>query len=282
MVSLLTRTLAVLAILTLLVLAFAYAAFSRRMRREAEHLVVAAREPGGGVISEAKLDGLPAPVRRYLRYAGVVGRPIPRTVRLEQAGTIRRTATEPSRPLEAVQYYSIDPPGFIWIATMRQNGVPLVRGRDRYADGRGRMQIKLGSLIDLVDARGEALDQGALVRYLSEMIWFPAAFLESNVHFDPIDDHNARVTISDRGRSVTGTLTIDDEGKLTSFSAQRYMVKDGGSTLETWLTPVTRYGEFEGLRLPVGAKAVWKLAGGDVEYIDLVITRLEYDVERVY
>ena len=81
---------------------------------------------------------------------------------------------------------------------------------------------------------------------------------------------------------MTGTLHIDDEGRLTNFSAQRYMLRDGGSTLETWWTPITRYGEFEGLRLPVAGKAVWKLAGGDIEYIDLVITKLKYNIERVY
>ena len=62
------------------------------------------------------------------------------------------------------------------------------------------MQIKLGALVDLINARGETLDQGALMRYLSEMVWFPAAFLGPNVSFEPIDDHAARVTLTDRGR----------------------------------------------------------------------------------
>ena len=40
----------------------------------------------------------------------------------------------------------------------------------------------------------------------------------------------------------------------------------------TWSTPITGYGEFEGLRLPVRGKAVWKLPDGDLEYIDVTVT----------
>ena len=41
--------------------------------------------------------------------------------------------------------------------------------------------------------------------------------------------------------------------------------------------PVTSYGEFEGLRLPVRVTAVWKLAEGDREDIDVTLTDLRYD-----
>ncbi len=33
----------------------------------------------------------------------------------------------------------------------------------------------------------------------------------------------------------------------------------------------------EGLKLPVRGKAVWKLADGDLEYVDVTITQLQYD-----
>jgi hypothetical protein len=114
------------------------------------------------------------------------------------------------------------------------------------------------------------------LRYLSEMIWFPAAFLAGNVSFDPVDDVSARVTLTDHGRTATGTLFFDQEGRLTGFVAQRYRTADS-SDPEMWSTPVTGYGEFEGLRLPVRGKAAWKLPGGDFEYIDLTVTELHYD-----
>ena len=74
--------------------------------------------------------------------------------------------------------------------------------------------------------------------------------------------------------SVTARLFFDADGRLTEFVGQRY----SGGDLETWSVPVTGYGEFEGLRLPRRAKAVWRHAGGDEEYIDVTITELHYEV----
>lgn len=112
-----------------------------------------------------------------------------------------------------------------------------------------------------------------MVRYLSEMIWFPSAFLEDNVSFEAVDARPARVILTDRGTRATGTLFFDADGRLTEFIAQRY----GGSDLETWSVPVTAHGDFQGLRLPIRGKAVWKLAKGDQEYIDVTITELHHE-----
>jgi hypothetical protein len=43
------------------------------------------------------------------------------------------------------------------------------------------------------------------------------------------------------------------------------------------LVPVIEYGEVEGLRLPLRVKAVWRLADGDLDYIDVRMTQLQYE-----
>ena len=74
-------------------------------------------------------------------------------------------------------------------------------------------------------------------------------------------------------QDATSTLFFDADGKVTEFVAQRHT----GSSLETWSVPITAYGEFEGLTLPVGSEAVWKLADGDQEYIDVTVTELHHE-----
>ena len=138
------------------------------------------------------------------------------------------------------------------------------------------MLVKVASLWPVADASGEQMDQAAMMRYLSEMIWFPAAFVADNISFEPVDDSSARVTLTDHGRTATGTLVFDKQGRLTGFVARRYRTV-GASGPETWSTPVTGYGEFEGLRLPARGKAIYRLPGGDLEYIDVTITDLHYD-----
>ena len=115
-----------------------------------------------------------------------------------------------------------------------------------------------------------------MMRYPSEMIRFPAAFLAGNISFEAADDSSARVTLTDHGRSATGTLFFDRQGRVTDFVAQRYP-DPRRQQPGTWSTPITGYGEFEGLRLPARGKAIYKFPGGDLEYIDVALTGLHYD-----
>jgi hypothetical protein len=218
-------------------------------------LLAQAGEAKGRTVTQAMLEELPAPVKRYLIYAGVVGKSIPRTVRLKQVGKIRSDIGKPWMPLDADEYYTVEPPAFVWIASMRMAGLPAVMARDRYVQGAGGMLVKLASLMSIADATGEEIDQGAQMRYLNELtLWFPAALLGANVSFEPVDEHSALVTLTVGAKSVTATLFVDGEGKLTNFVAPRYRSVNGRYELETWCTPMIGYGEFQGLRLPVKAR----------------------------
>jgi hypothetical protein len=239
--------------------------------------LAASRAGGAEVVTAAMLDGLPPPIRRYLLYTGVVGAPLVRTVHLRQKGAMRQSAAQPWLPLDAEQYYTVQPPGFVWSGTLRFGPLPLAQARDRYAQGRGNMLIRAGGIYPIADATGVEMDQGAMMRYLSEMIWFPTAFLGENIRFESVDDKSARVTLLDHGRSVSGTLYVDEEGRLTLFVAQRYRMVGGGYELATWSTPVCEYGELAGLKLPTRGQATWRLAEGDLTYIDFAITELAYD-----
>jgi len=252
-------------------------AFSRLVRSDVQALC--ARAPGGEtrVVTNQLLGGLPEPVQRYLRYTGVVGKPFVRRVYLRQQGRVRLGSEQAWIPLHAQQWYSVRPPGFVWDGTMRVAGIPVGRARDMYQGGHGAMLVKVASLITVADAKGEEMDQGSMMRYLSEMMWFPTAFLQDNISFEAIDATSARVTLADQGKTASGTLFFDSAGRLTNFVARRYAITGGRGDLRTWSAPITGYGEFEGLRLPAGVKAVWKLAGGDLEDINVTLTQLRYD-----
>jgi hypothetical protein len=252
-------------------------AFTRMVGRDVQALRARAAPGRAGVVTEEMLADLPEPVRRYLRYTGVVGRPFPGTIQLRQEGQLGPGPGQPWMPVDAEEHYSVQPPGFVWAGTVRVGPLAVGRARDMYAEGKGRLLVKVASLWPVADASGEQMDQAAMMRYLSEMIWFPAAFLADNISFAPIDGSSARVTLTDHGRTATGTLVFDQQGQLTGFVAKRYRTADASSP-ETWSTPVTGYGEFEGLRLPARGKAIYKLPGGDLEYIDVTITDLHYDI----
>jgi hypothetical protein len=252
---------------------------NRRYTGEIRTLVGRARQQPEGVVTEDMLQGLPGPVQRYLTYTGVVGKPLVSTVELEMQGRIRQDEQQPWMEFVAREFYTVEPPAFTWHAATQMAGLPLVRVRDSYMDGEGNLHVSLAGLYTMSDARGADVDQGSLMRYLNEMMWFPAAYLRANVTWEAIDDDSARVMLMDKGESVSAVLTFDEQGRLINFIAERYAnAGTPDSTLERWSTPISRYGEFEGLRLPVAGSGVWHLESGDLTYIELEITAIQYNV----
>jgi hypothetical protein len=242
---------------------------------------VGSRSPAT-VVTAADIALLPDPVERWMRWANVVGRERIRTVRLRQKGEIRLAPDKPWMRFDAEQYYTTDPPAFIWYADVRTWIIPLMEGRDSYIDGHGAMVIKGGGWIPIVDAHGPKLDQAALMRYLSEIIWFPTAALEPCITWTPVDECSARATIVREGVAVSAIFTFDDIGRPTGMTADRYYDAGASSTLERWFTPSTDYGDIRGVNIPVMGSAIWKLKSGDFEYIRIEITRAEYNVQETY
>src|ERR1051326_6718179 len=125
------------------------------------------------VIGDDDVVGLPPPIQRWLRHARVVGRPRLSIVHLTQTGHMRAEPNQRWMPVQAEQFLTVDPPGFEWIATMRMNPLVWVTGRDRYFDGEGAMDMLAQSVVPVVHARGPEVNQGVLLRYLTESVWFP-------------------------------------------------------------------------------------------------------------
>ena len=206
----------------------------------------------GTVITREMVDGLPDPVARYLSHSGVVGKPAVSKVRIRQTGRMRSSNEKPWMPITAVETYSIDPPGFDWKGTVRFGGIPLIRPHDLYAGGRGHMRVTIAGLIKLWDLEGAEMDQGSLMRYLNEMVWFPTAFLGNNITWSAVDERSAQVSITDHGRAAAATMYFDELGRPTDFVAHRYRhLGKGKFSLDEWATPFTEHGELGGFRLPV-------------------------------
>jgi len=228
------------------------------------------------IVTEEMLSGLPEPVKKYLRYAGVVGSSWIASVRLKQVGKFRQGIERPWMGFRAEEFYTTNPPSFRWNAKFKMAGIPLLKVEDKYEKGHGRMYGKLAGLKTIFDEQGEKLDQACMVRYLNEMMWFPTAFLNNNISWEELDEKTAQVKFMDNGKEVEAQMHFDDNGRLKNFTAMRYRENAGEYSLDQWSTPITSYGEYAGLKLPKKGLAVWHLSDGDLPYIELEIKEIEY------
>lgn len=256
-------------------LAFSWMSFSRAIDREEAGLLSAAK-PVGRTVTEDAVAALPPPVQRFMRSAGVIGKPVPSVVRLSQVGRMRSAPTASWMSFEAEQVYTVDPPGFVWRAYFVSRSLPVVFGRDLYAGGDASILMKALGVVPVADVGGGGeLGMAGLMRYLNEMMWFPAAYVGSNVSWRAIDDSSAEVSITDSGLTATATLYFDGAGRIVNFRAERYNTDT--RSIETWDTPISGYSEFNGLVLPTRGQAVWNLDGGDFSYIELEVVALAYE-----
>lgn len=228
----------------------------------------------GSPIREADLAHLPSPVRSWLMASGVLGQPIPRTIRLTQEGEIRLGSDKPWMPFKADQYYTIDPIAFIWRVSAKAPLGLFIRGVDSLQDGHGHMNMKPLALFSVVDAFGPTLDQGTALRYLQEIIWFPHAALASAISWQAIDAHTAQATLTLPTITVSGTFSFDACGHVVDFQAMRYRDEE---TLELWRTPVREHVWMDGIVVPTAGEGVWGSGDDAFSYIRVRILSITYD-----
>ena len=84
------------------------------------------------IVTEADLADLPDTVQRYLLYTSIIGKEKINTVRLKQKGTLRQTPDDSWKNITAVEYFSVDPPAFVWMGKMAAGPFSIISARDSY------------------------------------------------------------------------------------------------------------------------------------------------------
>ncbi|WP_394345805.1 DUF6920 family protein [Halegenticoccus tardaugens] len=109
------------------------------------------------------------------------GQPVVQNAQLHQHGEFRLGGVDaPWRPLTATQHFTARPPGFVWDATI--DILPLVPARviDLYKRGEGILHARLLGIVPVASVGpNRKMNEGELVRYLAEAVWFPTALLPS-------------------------------------------------------------------------------------------------------
>lgn len=276
-------TLPNIVILLVSLVAYGDYSFHNLTGQETEALISkCSRIQEGKIISESDISRLPEPLKKWLNNSGVTGKPFISVAKsIQQAEMKMKPGQEKWMKATAVQYSFIDVPSFIWIADVKMNPLLRFSGRDRFVDGKGEMLIKLNSLINVVHEHGEKLDEGALQRYLGEMIWFPSLALSEHITWQQVDDSTVTATMSYEGTTGSGTFCFNGNGDFVKFSALRYMGNKPESKRYEWVILVDGYKTFEGIKVPSKLTATWKLEEGDWTWLKLEIVDIRFNENAV-
>lgn len=223
------------------------------------------------VVNEADLAPLPAPVQRYLRFAGVVGQPRVQSFQVRMNGRIRSAADAPWMPFTAEQYSFFNPPRRYFFMQATRAGLPI-DGLHAYDEVGASMRIKLLSMFPVVTLKGSMLTRTETVTVLNDMaIMAPASLIDPAIHWRQIDDLQVEAVFANGPNEVRAVLVFDTTGALSNFwSDDRPALAADGVTLQQqrWSTPVGAYRSQGACRLASRGEARYAAPSGDYSYAE--------------
>jgi len=222
-----------------------------------------------------QLEGLPKPVQRYFRHVLPEGQPYISYVRLKHNGWFKTGKDKKAMDIKGKQYFTAEQPGFIW-----EGKTSMFTARDMYLDGKGSLTVHLFSLIRIAHEKGPRIDQGELLRWLGESVWFPTNLLPNeHLKWLPINDHQARLNFKYQDLSVYYIVTFNEANEIEKMETERYMGDEG---LMPWVGRVSEYQEVEGVKVPSVIEASWMLEDGKYTYGRFRVKQMQYDKPKPF
>jgi hypothetical protein len=223
---------------------------------------------------------LPPVVKKWLQVSKSTNM-VPSRVILTQEGVMRTNPKADWMPFSATQYYTIDPPAFLWNSQMKAGSMITIAARDKFENGKGNMLIKPLFIYTLANSSGMEIDQGALLRYMAEIIWFPEAATMGYFRWEAIDSTNAALSMTCNGTTAKGIFTFDQDGLVKKFCAERFGDFNGHPGThryrkELWEAKVIEHSLVNGHLIGSKCEVTWKLKEGDFTWLKLEVKSIRY------
>ncbi len=264
-----------LLILTIAFFGYSTSNFEGQYQSEVNRYLASQNIENEDNITEEDLDHLPPPVRKYLKYVGVVGKPRIKNVSVEFEGRMRKKNGAWFK-FSSSQYNFFDNPARFFFMKARSNGLPT-NGYHSYADEEASMKIRLLSQFDVVDIKSDELFEAETVTFFNDMcVLAPGSLIDPRINWKTIDDTTAMAKFSNQGVSISATLIFNQKGQLVNFvSDDRYEISD--MKKYRFSTPIGEYKLLNGYNLPTYGDAIWHLPQGDFVYGKFQIKDIQYN-----
>jgi hypothetical protein len=261
-----------------LLLLFTSCSMNKMIEQEKAEILSSVKEGEAPLVTEERIQSLPEPVKKWLNTTGIVGRPEIRRGWVRQSAQMKmKPGQEKWYTAKAEQLIATDPPAFLWTVRMKMNPLISIKGRDKFVDGKGEMRIRMNSLINVVNEKGEKMDEGTLQRYLGEIVWYPSAALSPFITWEAIDESSAKATMRYKGTEESGIFFFNENGDFVKFSAMRFKGNTPDAKRYEWIITVRKHAVMDGIKIPVEMDATWKLDEGDWTWLKMTIEEIRYN-----
>ena len=233
------------------------------------------------MLTEADLQNLPAPVQKYLRYSGAVGKPKVVNFKVEFDGKIRKNEQSDWMPFVSEQYNFMAVPTRLFFMKATMKHLPVI-GFHSFKNGEASMDIRLLSLFKVQYQSGKEMGISETVTFFNDMCCMaPATLIDKRIQWLETDGNKVKAAFTNNGTTISAWLYFNDEGQLFNFvSNDRYAAADDDTMRQLpWSTPLKDYKEINGHRLAGYAETIYSYPEGDLIYGTFSLANVEYNCE---
>jgi hypothetical protein len=229
-----------------------------------------------------EITDLPEPVQRFFKAVLQDGQAIIEKVELSQQGQFHMNETEDKwHKFTAMQLVILQRLGFDWDAKIQMIPFINVFVHDTYLLGEGNLQASILGLFTVAKMHNTPeLNQGELLRFLAETVWYPTSLLPSQgVNWEAINQHSSRATLTNSNTTASVVFQFDAEGLITSMRAESrcYRVVGDKSMFMPWVGNFREYSVRNGMRIPLEGEVGWEHPEGIRLYFKGKITKISYE-----
>lgn len=227
-------------------------------------------------LTEADIQQLPEPVKRYIRYTRSIGKPKVNCFKVEFVGKIRKNEQSEWMPFTSEQYNFMETPTRLFFLKAKMKGLP-VEGYHCFKNGVAFMDIRLFSLFKVQYMDGEEMNLSETVTFFNDMCCMaPPTLIDKRIKWLEVEGNNVKASFTNNNITVSAWLYFNDQGQLINFISHDRYSADAGEKLP-WATPLRDYQEINGYRLSGNADAVYSYPDRDLCYGTFNIVNIEYN-----
>ena len=269
-------------VLTVSIVGFFQLKFKNEYEKEVKIGLAENREIPDNILTEAGIAYLPEPVRKYIRYAGCIGKPTVNNFRIDFSGKIRDHKKPVWMELTSEQYNFMKTPTRLFYLDATMKGLP-VAGFHCFKNGVAFMDIRLLSMFKVEYQSGAVMDTSETVTFLNDMcVMAPAALIDKRIKWLEAEGNEIKASFTNNGITISAWLYFNEKGELVNFvSEDRSALGANGETIKLkWSTPLRDYKDINGYKLASYAEAIYTYPDGDFTYATFELKDIGYNLSE--
>lgn len=235
-------------------------------------------------LDNQQIAKLPAIVRKYVKFSGLLENEYPETIRAKFSGKFKTEISGNASELYGELYSGLYP-FRLWWGEIKPYPLVEITASDVYRNRIGHMQVKLMSVVNLSDLKGTKMNISELLSYLSELPLLPSLALDSrHLKWKEINDSTARATIFDGDNISSGIFKFAKDSSITEFETlEKFRAVENGKLVKTnYRVNFFDYKNVHGIKVPSRGTVSWMLTEGEFKYIEFKIDEIQFNSLEIF